>query len=177
MKLYRILFGVVLIFGFALGYKGFIKYYPNLLFKGAERKIGGAENTIRLGDLPDHKSQMIVKPNPDFMYVSCFFNLEDGPLNLSANISSSNYWSVAFYEPNTVNFYVKNDEQFQSNKLNLLIAEKGKLPQKVDKDIELIESKTKKGLILFRFLVNSSDVDDVSKIKQIQKSIEIKRVD
>ena len=58
-----------------------------------------------------------------------------------------------------------------------MIADKGKLPQKVDKDIELIESKTKKGLILFRFLVNSSDVDDVNKIKQIQKSIEIKRVD
>ncbi|MBA22569.1 MAG: hypothetical protein CMP52_04430 [Flavobacteriales bacterium] len=177
MKTHRILFGIALILGFAMGYKGFIKYYPNLLFKGAERKIGGSENTIRLGNLPDDKSQMIVKPNPDFMYVSCFFNLEDGPLNLSANISSSNYWSVAFYEPNTVNFYVKNDEQFESNKLNLLIAHEGNLPSTVDEDIELIKSRTKKGLVLFRFLVNSSDVDDVNKIKQIQKSIELKWVE
>tara|TARA_B100000767_G_C19778517_1_gene544406 strand:- start:14812 stop:15345 length:534 start_codon:yes stop_codon:yes gene_type:complete len=175
MKTHRILFGIALIIGFVLGYKGFIKYYPSLLFKGAVSKIGGSENMIQLGNLIDHKSQVIVKPNPDFMYVSCFFNLEEGPLNLSANISSSNYWSVALYEPNTVSFYAKNDQQFQSNKLNLLIAQQGNLPLTIDQDIELIESKTKKGLVLFRFLVNSSDIDDVKEIKRIYKTIEIKR--
>jgi len=37
----------------------------------------------------------------------------------------------------------------------------------------VIKSKTKKGLILFRFLVNSND--DVKKIKRIQKNIQIKQ--
>lgn len=173
MKTHRILFGVVLILGFVMGFKAFLNFYPEILFHGAKKKIGGLENVLRLGNLPDHTSKMVVKPNPDFMYVSCFYNLENGPLQLTANVSKTNYCSVGFYEPNTVNFYVKNDKQFNSNKLNFIITHKGYSLPKADDNTEVIKSKTKKGLILFRFLVKSND--DVKKIKHIQKNIQIKQ--
>ena len=172
-KTHRIFFGVVLILGFVMGFKAFVNFYPEILFQGAKKKIGGLENVFRLSNLPDHTSKMVVKPNPDFMYVSCFYNLKNGPLQLTANVSNTNYWSIGLYEPNTVNFYVKNYKKFNSNKLNFLIIHKGYSLPKADDNIEVIKSKTKKGLILFRFLVNSND--DVKKIKHIQKSIQIKQ--
>ena len=72
-KTHRIFFGVVLILGFVMGFKAFVNFYPEILFQGAKKKIGGLENVFRLSNLPDHTSKMVVKPNPDFMYVSCFY--------------------------------------------------------------------------------------------------------
>jgi len=111
-----VIYLIALLIGLFLGYKGFVSYYPNILFKGAQKKIGSEINEMRYAKLPDETARFVVKPNPDFLYSTCFYDLEDGPLQLTGDLPDSSYWSISFYEPNTVNFYVENDQQFQSDK-------------------------------------------------------------
>jgi len=173
MKKNILIYVIALLLGLFLGYKGFIKYYPNILFRGAKKKIGTIENEMRYGKLPDETSRFVVKPNPDFLYTTCFYNLDDGPLQLTGDLPDSSYWSIAFYEPNTVNFYVKNDQQFHSDNLNLLIVnEEDKKPTNVE-DFEIVESPSKKGLVLFRLLVTDTSPENVEKFEAIQKSVKV----
>jgi len=174
MKKNILIYVIALLLGVFIGYKTFIKYYPNLLFRGAKNKIASADNEIRYGKLPDEKSRFVVKPNPDFLYTTCFYNLDDGPLQMTGDLPDSSYWSIAFYEPNTVNFYVKNDQQFHSDNLNLVILQEGdEKPTNVE-DFEIVESPSKKGLVLFRILVTDTSPENLKKFEAIQQSVKVK---
>ena len=174
MKKSNWIYIIMLLLGFLLGYKGFIKYYPNLLYRGAKKKINRTDNTFGFAKLPNAESKFVVKPNPDFLYSTCFYNLEDGPLHLEGDLPDSSYWSIAFYEPNTVNFYVKNDQQFHSNKLDILIASEGDELPKNAEDFEIVQSPSKKGLILFRLLITDTSPENLAKFEAIQQSVQVK---
>lgn len=172
----KLLYLGMLILGMWLGYQGTLKYYPNLLYFGAQKKIGSEENVFKYGELPDADSRFVVKPNPDFLYSTCFYNLEDGPLHLTGDLPDSSYFSIAFYEPNTVNYFVKNDQQFSSKKLNMVIAQEGEeLPVNVE-DFELVTSPKKKGLVLIRLLVADNSEENVEKFKAIQQTVKVEKL-
>lgn len=167
-----ILYLAFLIGGIFLGHKMTLHYFPNLLFQGAQKKIGIAENVFRYAPVPDENSRFVVKPNPDFLYATCFYNLENGPLRLNGNLPDSTYWSAALYEPNTVNFFVKNDLEFSSDNVDLIISEKA--VEGLEKERNII-SPSQKGLILFRILVTDNSPENVAKYEAYQKSISIGR--
>lgn len=176
MKKKWLIYSTVLMLGFLLGFKSFVHYYPNILFLGAQNKIGGVENVPKHAKLPDDTSRFVVKPNPDFLYTSCFYNLNEGSLLIEADFNIESYWSVAFYEPNTVNFYVKNNQQWKKADFRLLLT-----AEEVDENIllegvETIRSPDVKGLILFRFLVTDTSAHVFSKIEHAQKSIRIRQL-
>lgn len=171
-----LIYSAVLMLGFLLGFKSFVYFYPNILFLGAQNKIGGVENVLKHAKLPDDTSRFVVKPNPDFLYSSCFYNLNKGPLLIEADFNIDSYWSVALYEPNTVNFYVKNKQQWKNTDFRLLLG-----PEDVDEntfpeDVETVRSPDVKGLILFRFLVTDTTAQVFSKIEHAQKSIRIRQL-
>ncbi len=158
----------LLIAGIFLGNKMALHYFPNMLFEGAKEKIGTTENEFRYAAIPDENSRFVTKPNPDFLYATCFYNLEDGPLHLIGNMPDSTYWSIALYEPNTVNFYVKNDMEFNTDKLDLIIS-KNEI-NNLGKERNII-SPSEKGLILFRILVTDNSPENVERYEAFQKSI------
>ena len=106
MKKLLLYLGLLLI-GALLGYRLTILYFPNLAYRVAKKKLATPENVFRFPPLPDSDSRAVVKPNPDFLYATAFYNLKEGPLRLRGQLPDSTYWSLALYQPNTVNFFVQ----------------------------------------------------------------------
>lgn len=176
MKKKGFIYSAVLMLGLLLGFKSFVYYYPNILFLGAQNKIGGVENVPKHAKLPDDTSRFVVKPNPDILYSSCFYNLNEGPLLIEADFNIESYWSVAFYEPNTVNFYVKNNQQWKKADFRLLLTAEEVDENILPEGVVALRSPDVKGLILFRFLVTDTTAQVFSKIEHAQKSIRVRQL-
>jgi uncharacterized membrane protein len=126
------------------------------------------DNEIKHLDVPNHKSRDVVMPNPDFLYSVCFYDLSEGDLNLTGTMPDSTYWSVSFYKPNTINWYVKNDKEFNTNQLDI------KLSLLNRKEENTLKSPEKNGLMIIRILVEKKDQKSLDYFKSLQKSIVIK---
>ncbi len=115
---------------------------------------GAAVNQFSVLMAPDENAKLVVKPNPDFAYATLFYDLTDGPIHILGAMPDSIYWSVALYQENTVNFYVKNDMQYDSDTLNIIISDDA---MDQEADIEQIVSPEKTGFVLIRVLVAERD--------------------
>ena len=148
-----------------------IHYIPNIVYGVFHNKIeknqGIRDNEIKHFDIPNYKSRDVVMPNPDFLYSVSFYDLSSGDLKLKGNMPDSTYWSVSFYKPNTINWYVKNDKEFNSNMLELNLTINN------TKGENIIHSPVKKGLMIIRILVENKDQNSIDYYKSLQKSITI----
>jgi len=148
-----------------------IHYIPNIVYGVFHNKIeknqGIRDNEIKHFDIPNYKSRDVVMPNPDFLYSVSFYDLSSGDLKLKGNMPDSTYWSVSFYKPNTINWYVKNDKEFNSNRLELNLTINN------TKGENIIHSPVKKGLMIIRILVENKDQNSIDYYKSHQKSITI----
>ena len=155
-----------------------INYFPNLVYEVLHYKLQNNQNIndneLKYYDLPNTKSNDVVMPNPDFMYVVSFYDLSDGALNLTAKMPDSTYWSVSFYKTNTVNWYVKNDKEFNTNQLNLVLSkQKDSYDQNM---LNIIESPEEKGIMIIRILVEKKDKESIAYYKSYQKSVEFNKI-
>ena len=148
-----------------------IHYIPNIVYGDFNNKIEKnkdiGDNEIKHFDIPNYKSRDVVMPNPDFLYSVSFYDLSSGDLKLKGNMPDSTYWSVSFYKPNTINWYVKNDKEFNSNRLELNLTINN------TKGENIIHSPVKKGLMIIRILVENKDQNSIDYYKSLQKSITI----
>ena len=171
--LFAIIFGVV-------GYQMTIRYLPNFIYNKVHKralKKNPSDNTLSYHDLPTDTLRSVVMPNPDFLYVSCFYDVSENPLHFTGTLPESTYWSVAFYQPNTINWYVKNDIEYASNQLNLVLTKEN---QKYTPDFagsETAVSPTDKGFMLIRIVVTDDSPETLKKYKDWQKSIQIEKVE
>ena len=99
-----------------------IHYIPNIVYAVFHYKIEKnqniKDNEIKHFDIPNDQSRNVVMPNPDFLYSTIFYDLSEKDLNINANMPDSTYWSVSSYKPNTINWFVKNDQEFVTNNLD-----------------------------------------------------------
>ena len=141
-----------------------IKYLPNLIYGVFHYKMKNDhninDNELKFYNLPSDKSKEVVMPNPDFLYVTSFYDLKNSPLNLTGKMPDSTYWSVSFYKSNTINWFVKNDKEFKDNHLNIVF----------------IKSPDEKGIMIIRILVEKKDKVSIEFYKSIQKSISLKKI-
>ena len=148
-----------------------IHYIPNIVYGVFHNKIEKnqdiGDNEIKHFDIPNYKSRDVVMPNPDFLYSVSFYDLSSGDLKLKGNMPDSTYWSVSFYKTNTINWYVKNDKEFNSNRLELNLTINN------TKGENIIHSPVKKGLMIIRILVENKDQNSIDYYKSLQKSITI----
>lgn len=133
------------------------------------------ENEVRMLPFPEEDSRAVVMPNPDFAYVSMFYDIGEGPLNITGQMPDSTYWSVALYEPNTSNHYVKNDMQYGSSNLNVVIAPESQSSTTID-GAELINSPTKEGFLLIRILGTKRTDVEKQKIIELMKTVTASKV-
>ena len=104
---------------------------------------------------------MVVKPNPDFAYGSAFYDISTGPIRIQGSMPDSIYWSVALYQPNSINYYVKNDMQYGQSQFDLVLGES-------DPGIEgteYINAPTKEGFLLLRLLVVDKSPANLAKVE------------
>lgn len=152
MKRIAIFLGLTTLLGTGFYYLT-IQYLPNYIYHkfytkvvdSGDRKV----NEFTMTMAPDETSRLVVKPNPDFAYASAFFDVSDRPIRITGDMPDSTYWSVAMYNPNTINFFVQNDLQFESSRVDISLGTQG---QNTD-----VVTKTEKGFILIRLLIAERD--------------------
>ena len=148
-----------------------IHYIPNIVYAvfhyKLEKNQNIKDNEIKHFDIPSYQSRNVVMPNPDFLYSTIFYDLSEKDLNINANMPDSTYWSVSFYKPNTINWFVKNDQEFVTNNLDLTLTFNDSGSENV------IKSPVKKGFMIIRILVEKKDQKSIELYRTLQKNIVI----
>ena len=146
-----------------------IHYIPNIVYAVFHYKIEKnqniKDNEIKHFDIPSDQSRNVVMPNPDFLYSTMFYDLSEKNLNINANMPDSTYWSISFYKPNTINWFVKNDQEFVTNNLDLTLTFNDSESENV------IKSTVKKGFMIIRILVEKKDQKTIESYRTLQKNI------
>ena len=162
--------GIILIMSIG-SYNLTIHYIPNIVYAVFHYKIEKnqniKDNEIKHFDIPSDQSRNVVMPNPDFLYSTIFYDLSEKDLNINANMPDSTYWSVSFYKPNTINWFVKNDQEFVTNNLDLTLTFNDSGSENV------IKSPVKKGFMIIRILVEKKDQKSIESYRTLQKNIVI----
>lgn len=108
-------------------------------------------NTLAISELPDEEFRTIVRPSPDLLYASCFYNLENGPVVIEAKIPSR-YWSMQFYQMNTDNYAGITNQRGESYRIgstvNVTLIGSDESPEAFEG--EVIQSPTQRGIMLLR---------------------------
>ena len=154
-----------------------IQFLPNgiygILKYRALNDRGYATNELVYNPLPTSESRAVVMPNPDFLYISCFYDLSEGPLHLTGIMPDFSYWSVAFYQPNTVNWYIKNDLEYGTNDLSLILSKDENLNNPTNTEIAVAPED--EGFLLIRILVSNDSAHILKKYVHWQKSVRLKK--
>ncbi|HFA49624.1 MAG TPA: DUF1254 domain-containing protein [Bacteroidetes bacterium] len=162
-----LLYLVFFIGGIYFGKTCSLKYFPNLVFY-KNKKRHGTENRFKYSELPTEYS--LPFQNPDFIYASCYYDLKKGPLRIRGELPWFTYWSLALYEPDTNNFFIKNDRGFDNNEVDIVLSR-----NKIEgiKEENNIISPTNEGYILFRILVTEKMPEKTGNYTAFQRSIKI----
>jgi uncharacterized membrane protein len=142
-----------------------VKVFPTALM-GVVGKFGvkGPYNVLVHMPPTTARSRAVVRPSPDLLYSGCKYDLKDGPILVRAVVPDT-YWSISFFAVNTDNYKVVNDRQVGSEPSFLLIR-KGAAHTPPPGAV-IVESPSRRGVILLRTLVN--DPDALERLVALQK--------
>ncbi len=163
------IFSILVLVTYA-SYKATFYLLPNFIYHRFYTKSlevpDREENKFFMLLSPDENARAVVKPNPDFSYGVAFYNLEQGALRISGSIPDSTYWSIAFYSPNTINYFVKNDQEFDSNTFEIILDDE-------NCQQSTLPSPTKKGFILVRYLCKNQSPSEIEIASKHLNSLQI----
>ena len=151
-----------------LGQYALAMLVPHLVMERLYQKIAEASepNKLNLTPRPDENSRWVVRPSPDLLYASCLYNLEQGPVLISAPVPER-YWSMQFYQMNTDNFAGISNQREQRFRVGTRVEVTliGPDADPAEYSGEVIQSPTTRGVMLLR----ASGIGDSS---QSQAAIE-----
>jgi hypothetical protein len=108
-------------------------------------------------------SRDVVRPSPDLMYSICVFNLDAGPLLITAPWPrDGNYASVSFYDDATNNFAVVSDRDVDENRRARIFLQQEDFPFPPGHDVDqhrTVTSPSARGVALFRMVYNPADLE------------------
>ena len=95
----------------------------------------------------------IVRPSPDLLYTACVYDVAARPLRVTAPMPDT-YWSLSMFAANTDNFFVVNDRQAPTGRIEIVLANDetttaGETP--------VVVAPSSRGIILFRSLIASDE--------------------
>lgn len=99
-------------------------------------------------------SRGIVRPSPDLLYTACVYDVSEQPVRLTSPVPDT-YWSLSVFASNTDNFFVVNDRQVASDRIEIVLAPEGS--PAANGDVPVIIAPTTRGIVLFRSLITSDD--------------------
>ena len=96
----------------ALMHAGIVWLVPRVITGTFIKRLSAQAGTNRvvLPPLPSATSRGVVKPSPDLLYAVCVFDLTKGPVRVAATLPGG-YWSMAFYAPNSDNFFTLSERE------------------------------------------------------------------
>ena len=123
---------------------------PHFIMSRAISKMG-VVNTIHPGKRLDETARGVVKPRPDLLYSTCPYDLSAGPLHVHAPVPPGTYWSVSAFDADTNNYFVRNDRH-AAGVVDFYVVERGGALH--PSGATIVTSPTRRGLLLFRTLIN-----------------------
>ncbi len=126
---------------------------PNLIMERLYQQAGQSlgYNKLAVRPRPDETFRTVVRPSPDLYYALCFYDLEQGSVNINAEIPER-YWSMQFYQMNTANFAGltnQRDEEYRvGSEIDVTLIGPDSDPAAYKGDV--IQSPTERGLMLLR---------------------------
>ena len=136
-----------------LGQYALAMLVPHLVMERLYQKIAEASepNQLNLTPRPDENSRWVVRPSPDLLYASCLYNLEQGPVLISAPVPER-YWSMQFYQMNTGNFAGITNQRDQQSRVGTRVEVTlvGPEANPANYSGEVIQSPSTRGVILLR---------------------------
>ena len=99
------------------------------------------------------------RANPDSIISSMAYDLSDGPVRISGE-TWPRYWSISFYQQNSDNFFVMNDQELSQSAFDFVLALEGQ--ETAGLGGPPIISPTAKGIVLIRrFAADSDDMPGI----------------
>jgi uncharacterized membrane protein len=145
-----------------------IHFIPQIVFVIGKYRSQQPLNTVIHAGKTDATLRKVVLPNPDFIYSACFFDLTKNDLMISGEFpDTAKYCSLAFYGDNVQPFYVINNLQGFGKKYNVRLSGVHRTPN-------VIQAKSKQGVILMRLLI--TDSFQIDSAKKFQKKFSVKEV-
>jgi uncharacterized membrane protein len=136
------------------------------------QKAGTKINTFKHLGPVSGKSRGIVMPSPDLLYTIGIYDVSENPIRITAKVPDT-YWSLSFYQSNSDNFFVINDEQIPSKEIQVIVVGKGRSYTAAGKEL-VVESPSDTGVILIRTLIKDrKKLDDLISIQKAAKIEEI----
>ena len=126
---------------------------PRLVMEGLYSKVEErtGHNQLAVPSRPDANSRWVVRPSPDLWYATCLYNLEQGPVVISAPVPER-YWSMQFYQMNTDNFAGISNQRDQRFRVgtHVEVTLVGPDANPADHSGEVFQSPTARGVMLLR---------------------------
>lgn len=106
------------------GYYGALLAAPSFLMSKALDRITERSPWNRFTHSPqvDARSQFVVRPSPDLLYSICPFDLDAGPLEVTATPIPDRYSSISVFDAETNVAFVRNDEQMAGRPMRVVLA-------------------------------------------------------
>jgi uncharacterized membrane protein len=150
-----------------------VTLFPRVIMALAIQRIqnrsGSEINTLVHAPRVTVDSRHVVKPSPDLLYSICVFDVSAKPLRITAPVPDT-YWSISFYQTNTDNFYVLNDRQAKSKRVDILLVGPGMGVPHAENTLVVV-APTNKGVFLLRSLIEDEDkLGDLIKIQKLATS-------
>ena len=106
------------------------------------------------------------RANPDSIISSMAYDLSDGPVRIKGE-TWHRYWSLSFYQQNSDNYYVINDQELPAKTFDFVLTLDPDLP--ADMAGTPIVSPTQKGIMLIRRF--AADAEDMPAILENQDGL------
>lgn len=152
MKKFAVNVLAVLILAFIIQWM-FIRYAPNIVYRIAVHRAGKINQWIHNGHT-DARMRRVVLPNPDFVYSALFYDINENDLEIRGILPDSGYASVAFYDDRCQPYYVYNNlTSGHAGPFHFALSLK---PSSAENKIHV---KTKKGVLICRYLVKDGDYE------------------
>jgi uncharacterized membrane protein len=138
--------------------------------KKSQKQRTALVNTVYSAPKTTPSQRTVVMPSPDLLYSIIGFDLNEGPLHIFAPFPQDTYWSLSFYSTNTVNYFTINDRQAKTNPLEIVLVPDGAAVTAPPNAL-LIESPSKRGVVLARFLIKDTNrLADLIAVQQQMRS-------
>jgi uncharacterized membrane protein len=158
MRLRRVLFRLALVLAVAaVAHLATLVAFPRLIMRVATRRIAREAGVNRFyhAPRPTASFRAVVRPSPDISYSACVYDVSKGPLLITTPVPPSTM-SVAAYSSNTTNFFVVNDRQVPTERLELILSGPSADPPEGQGRL-VVRSPSRTGLVLIRSVIESDE--------------------
>lgn len=156
------------------GYQAALAYVPWKLMRYTYGKWT-PPNQWHHADAEAGEKTWVKIANPDFIISRASYDLGEGPLRFTGPLPERVYWSLTFYADNSVNVFIANDEDFETDRYDVILVRKGEAEAARARfpGARVAESPSRMGYAVVRLLIDRENPYEMTKEVQTAAAIAV----